>query len=229
MSPSILNAVRGKLIVSCQALENEPLHSPFIMSRMALAAQQGGAAGIRANSLVDVQAIMQTVDLPIIALIKRDYADSPVYITPTMAEIDELMQARPAMIAMDATLHHRPGGVALKDIVAQTRRAYPDVLLMADIATLQEARTAAVLGFDCVGTTLHGYTPETQGCRLAADDFAFLKSVLAALSVPVIAEGNVETPEMAARCLELGAHAVVVGGAITRPKQITERFVAALM
>ncbi len=228
MNPSILNAVRGKLIVSCQALENEPLHSPFIMSRMALAAQQGGAAAIRANSLVDVQAIMQTVDLPIIALIKRDYADSPVYITPTMAEIDELMQARPAMIAMDATMHHRPGGVALKDIVAQTRRAYPDVLLMADIATLQEARTAAVLGFDCVGTTLHGYTPETQGCRLAADDFAFLKSVLAALSVPVIAEGNVETPEMAARCLELGAHAVVVGGAITRPKQITERFVAAL-
>ncbi|WP_413733429.1 N-acetylmannosamine-6-phosphate 2-epimerase [Sodalis sp. RH21] len=228
MSRSMLDAIKGKLVVSCQALEDEPLHGDFIMGRMALAAKRGGAAAIRANSLADVRAIMAGVDLPVIAILKRDYPGFDVYITATIAEVEELMAAAPAMIALDATAHPRPDGVALGDLVRTIRRRYPQLPLMADIATVDEARTAAELGFDCVGTTLHGYTAQTRGRTLPMDDFAFLKAVLAAVDKPVIAEGNITTPEMMARCLQLGAHAVVVGGAITRPQQITERFVAAL-
>ncbi|MDY1037260.1 N-acetylmannosamine-6-phosphate 2-epimerase [Lelliottia sp. CFBP8978] len=225
---TILNVLKGKLIVSCQALENEPLHSPLIMSRMALAAAQGGAAGIRANSVVDIIAIKESVSLPVIGIIKRDYPDSEVFITATMKEIDELMTVKPEIIALDATARPRPGGETLETLVAQIRARYPSVLLMADIATLAEAKTAQALGFDCIGTTLYGYTADTAGHSLPENDCEFLRAVVAAVTVPVVAEGNVETPELAARCLALGAHTVVVGGAITRPQQITARFVAAM-
>ena len=225
---SILEKIKGKLVVSCQALPDEPPHSPFIMSRMALAAQQGGAAAIRANSVQDTEAIMETVTLPVIALLKRDYPDSDVYITATKREVEELMQANPAMLALDATTNPRPGGLTLKELVAWTRQNWPQVKLMADIATAEEAVQAESLGFDCVGTTLHGYTQATQGKKLFDNDFAFLREIVQAVNIPVIAEGNVETPEMMARCLALGAYAVVVGGAITRPRQITQRFAAQL-
>lgn len=226
-APTLLQ-IKGKLIVSCQALENEPLHSPWIMSRMAVAAVEGGASAIRANSLQDVQAIMEAVDVPVIAILKRDYPGSDVFITATLQEVDELMTANPPMMAMDATLHPRPGEMQLPALVAAIRERYPDLLLMADIATVEEARHAASLGFDCVGTTLHGYTHETKGMNLADEDLRFLREVIKAVNVPVIAEGNVATPEMAAQCLASGAYAVVVGGAITRPQQITRRFTDAI-
>ncbi|WP_336242374.1 N-acetylmannosamine-6-phosphate 2-epimerase [Enterobacter cloacae] len=225
---TVLDTLKGKLVVSCQALENEPLHSPFIMSRMALAARQGGAAAIRANSVVDIEAIKEQVTLPVIGIIKREYPDSEVFITATMKEVDELMTVSPAIIALDATDRARPGGESLATLVTRIRTRYPSVLLMADIATVGEAVTAQALGFDCVGTTLYGYTAQTAGHALPDDDCQFLKAVLAAVTVPVVAEGNVDTPERAARCLALGAHMVVVGGAITRPQQITERFMAAI-
>ena len=228
MNQSMLTTVRGQLIVSCQALDDEPLHSDFIMSRMALAALQGGAAGIRANSVADVKAIRATVPLPVIGIIKRDYPASDVYITATLKEVRELMAVAPDMIAMDATTRQRPGDMQLAALVHHIREEFPALLLMADISTLEEALNAQTLGFDCIGTTLHGYTQETQGHKLWHDDFAFLRQVLARCRTPVIAEGNVETPEMAARCLALGAHAVVVGGAITRPQQITQRFTDAI-
>ncbi|HCR1073177.1 TPA: N-acetylmannosamine-6-phosphate 2-epimerase [Enterobacter cloacae] len=225
---TVLDTLKGRLVVSCQALENEPLHSPFIMSRMALAARQGGAAAIRANSVVDIEAIKEQVALPVIGIIKREYPDSEVFITATMKEVDELMTVSPAIIALDATDRARPGGESLATLVTRIRTRYPSVLLMADIATVDEAVMAQALGFDCVGTTLYGYTAQTAGHALPDDDCQFLKAVLAAVTVPVVAEGNVDTPERAARCLALGAHMVVVGGAITRPQQITERFMAAI-
>jgi N-acylglucosamine-6-phosphate 2-epimerase len=225
---TVLDTLKGKLVVSCQALENEPLHSPFIMSRMALAAQQGGAAAIRANSVVDIEAIKEQVTLPVIGIIKREYPGSAVFITATMKEVDELMTVSPEIIALDATNRARPGGESLATLVSRIRTRYPSVLLMADIATVDEAVTAQALGFDCVGTTLYGYTVQTAGHALPEDDCQFLKAVLAAVTVPVVAEGNVDTPERAARCLALGAHMVVVGGAITRPQQITGRFMAAI-
>lgn len=224
----MLEQIKGRLVVSCQALENEPLHSPFIMARMALAAEEGGAAGIRANSVVDIEAIKQQVALPVIGLVKRDYPDSEVFITPTLREVDELMVAAPEMIALDATDRPRPGGETLAQLVTSIRARWPALLLMADIASVEEALIAEQLGFDCVGTTLYGYTAQTQGHTLPEGDFALLRAMLAAVTIPVIAEGNVDTPERAARCLALGAHAVVVGGAITRPQQITRRFCDAL-
>jgi len=224
----MLEQIKGRLVVSCQALENEPLHSPFIMARMALAAAEGGASGIRANSVADIEAIKQQVALPVIGLIKRDYPDSEVFITPTLREIEELVVAAPEMIALDATQRPRPGGETLEQLVAGIRAHWPALLLMADIASVEEAVIAEQLGFDCVGTTLYGYTAQTKGHRLPESDFALLKAVLAAVAIPVIAEGNVDTPERAARCLALGAHAVVVGGAITRPQQITRRFTDAI-
>ncbi|HDS8975511.1 TPA: N-acetylmannosamine-6-phosphate 2-epimerase [Raoultella ornithinolytica] len=225
---TVLDNLKGKLIVSCQALDNEPLHSPFIMSRMAVAAEEGGAEGIRANSVADIAAIKQLVSLPVIGIIKRDYPDSEVFITATMKEVDELMSVGPELIALDATARPRPGGQRLDALVAEIRAKYPSVLLMADISTAEEALTAQSLGFDCVGTTLYGYTAETEGHALPENDCGFFRDVLAAVNIPVVAEGNVETPTLAARCLELGAHTVVVGGAITRPQQITARFAAAI-
>jgi len=221
----MLNDIKGKLVVSCQALENEPLHSSFIMAKMALAAKIGGASGIRANSKADILAIKEEVSLPVIGIVKRDYEDSEVFITATQKELEELLESGCEMIAMDATSRKRPGGVTLEDLVAFLRKKNPAVQLMADISTAEEARTAEQLGFDCVSTTLYGYTNETKGSKLYEKDFNFLKTVLEEVTIPVIAEGNIQTPEMAKQALSLGAHSIVVGGAITRPQNITAAFV----
>ncbi|MEK3731990.1 MULTISPECIES: N-acetylmannosamine-6-phosphate 2-epimerase [Paenibacillus] len=217
--------IKHKLIVSCQALENEPLHSSFIMGRMALAALQGGASGIRANTAADIIEIKSQVQLPVIGIVKRDYPDSEVYITPTMKEIEELVEAKAEIIALDATSSLRPGGLTLGELMQQIRAKYPDQLLMADVSTVEEAEEAEKLGFDMVGTTLVGYTAASQGQKVYDHDFEIMKNMLQAVQLPVIAEGNILTPDMAKRCLELGAYSVVVGGAITRPQQITARFV----
>lgn len=224
----VLDRVRGGLIVSCQALDDEPLHSSLIMSRMALAAEQGGAIGIRANSPADIAAIRATVDLPIIGILKRDYPGSDVFITATTTELDELLAVGPDMIATDATTRPRPDGT-LADWVAAARTRSPRTSLMADVDSVEAAVQAAALGFDTISTTLYGYTAATRGERFAADDLRFLREVIDAVGpLPVIAEGNVATPELARRALDLGAHAVVVGGAITRPQLITQRFTDAI-
>ncbi|MGM1050655.1 MAG: N-acetylmannosamine-6-phosphate 2-epimerase [Bacillota bacterium] len=213
------------LVVSCQALEDEPLHSSFIMGRMAVAARMGGAVGIRANSAEDIKEIKTQVDLPVIGIVKRDYPDSKVYITPTMKEIDELVGAGSDIIALDATSDIRPGRLHLTELIQQIKDKYPQQLLMADISTVEEAVKAEELGFDLIGTTLIGYTESTAGQKMYDNDFELLKQVIQAVKSPIVAEGNVLTPEMAKRCLEIGVYCVVVGGAITRPQQITERFV----
>lgn len=217
----------GKLIVSCQALADEPLHGSAIMAKMALAAEQGGAGGIRANTVADIQAIQAQVDLPIIALVKQNYLNSEVFITPTMTEVDALMSTRPAIIAIDARDAPRPDGKSLAEFYAEIRQRYPGQLLMADCATFAEMQTADRLGFDYLAPTLCGYTSATRGERIETDDFALIRQAVARLDHPVIAEGNINTPEKAQRVLELGAHSVVVGSAITRPQWITAQFVAA--
>ena len=226
-SPPNIAALQGGLIVSCQALPHEPLHSAFIMGRMALAAQQGGAVGIRANSVIDIEEIRRNVDLPIIGIIKRDYPDSEVFITASMAEVDELMSVSPEIIALDARDALRPNGQSLSVFVQAIRAKYPQVLLMADCATWEEMQTADDLGFDFIGTTLVGYTPASQGQLIESDDFALIHRAGATLEAPIIAEGNNNTPERVRRDLDGGVCGVVVGSAITRPKWITEQFVAA--
>jgi len=222
----VLAQIRGGLIVSCQALAHEPLHGSSIMSRMALAAVQGGAVGIRANTVADITAIQQTVDLPIIGIIKQIYDDSDVYISPTMAEIDALCRIGVPIIATDATNRLRPGQADLPAFFAAVRVRYPDVLFMADCSTLDEAVQAERLGFDLIGTTLSGYTAYTQ--TASVPNFELLADMHCALRKPIIAEGGIHSPEQAAQALRLGAFAVVVGGAITRPQEITARFVAGM-
>ncbi|SDN08679.1 N-acylglucosamine-6-phosphate 2-epimerase [Fictibacillus solisalsi] len=222
----MLEQINGGLVVSCQALQHEPLHSSYIMAKMALAAKEGGASGIRANSKEDILAIKQEISLPVIGIVKRDYEDSEVFITATKKEVDELIESGCEMIAMDATLRKRPDDLPLKELVSYVRKQKPNVQLMADISSVEEAYQAEELGFDCVGTTLFGYTNETKGSKLYENDFAFLREVLQNVTLPVIAEGNIMTPEMVKEALDAGVHAVVVGGAITRPQQITARFAA---
>lgn len=220
--------LKGKLIVSCQALPHEPLHSSFIMGRMALAAKEGGAAGIRANTKEDILEIKAQVSLPVIGIVKRDYDDSGVYITPTMKEVDELMEARPEIIAVDATSDLRPGNMTLDAFFSQIKSNYPHQLLMADCSTVEEALYADRLGFDFIGTTLVGYTKQSSHLRIEDDDFAIIREIVLKVKHPVIAEGNINTPEKARRVIELGAFSVVVGSIITRPQLITKSFVEAL-
>lgn len=220
--------MKGKLIVSCQALPHEPLHSSFIMGRMALAAKEGGACGIRANTKEDIREIQAQTGLPVIGIVKRDYEDSSVYITPTRKEVEELMEVHPEIIALDATARLRPNGVKLADFFRELKEAYPDQLWMADCSTVEEALDADSLGFDFIGTTMVGYTPQSEGMKIEADDFAILREIIRKAAHPVIAEGNIDTPQKAKRVIELGAFCVVVGSIITRPQLITRAFANAL-
>lgn len=223
-----VEALKGKLIVSCQALPHEPLHSSFIMGRMAVAAKEGGALGIRANTKEDIAEIKSQVDLPVIGIVKRDYADSKVYITPTMKEIEELMEVKPEIIAMDATGALRPGGVTLDDFFHEVKAKYPNQLFMADCSTVEEALHADELGFDFIGPTMVGYTEQSKGLKIADNDFEIIREILAKAKHRVIAEGNINTPEKAKRVIELGCFSVVVGSIITRPQLITKSFAEAL-
>ena len=202
------------LIVSCQALPNEPLHSSFIMGRMALAAKEGGAIGIRANTIADIQAIKAEVDLPIIGIIKQDYDNMIPYITPTMKEVDALVIEGIDVVALDATINQDEN--FLKEVIVK----YPSQKFMADISTVEEGLRAEKLGFHFVGTTLIGYTEQSKGMN----NFQVLSTLIENCKVPVIAEGNFDTPEKARKALEMGAYSVVVGGAITRPQLITKKF-----
>ena len=223
-----IRALKGKLIVSCQALPQEPLHSSFIMGRMARAAKEGGAAGIRANTKEDIKEIQEVTGLPVIGIVKRDYPDSEVYITPTMKEIEELMEVKPEIIAIDATGALRPGNVTLADFFHQIKEKYPEQKLMADCSTIEEAFFADELGFDFIGTTMVGYTPQSRGMKIEANDFEILRTILKKVKHPVIAEGNVNSPEKAKRVIELGSYAVVVGSSITRPQLITKGYAEAV-
>ena len=223
-----LSSLRGKLIVSCQALESEPLYCDerSLMGYMAKAASMGGAGGIRANSVRDIIAIQKEVQLPVIGIIKKEYANSEVYITPTLREVDALVAAQCQIIAMDATERPRPGGQTLDALFTECRKKYPNQLFMADCSSYEEGLHAASIGFDVVATTLAGYTPYTQGMELPA--LSLIRSLRASLSCPVIAEGGIWTPEELCQVFQSGAYAAVVGTAITRPMAITQRFVRAL-
>lgn len=218
----IFESIKGGLVVSCQALPEEPLHSSYIMGRMAYAAFEGGAIGIRANTVEDIQEIRRTVDLPIIGIIKKVYGDCPVFITPTMAEIDALAEEGVEIIALDATERVRPDGKLIEEVFPEIRRKYPNQIFMADCATYEDAKKAVELGFDCIGSTLAGYTEESKERSLP--DFDLIGRMVTDFDVPVIAEGGISTPEELKKVMNLGVHAAVVGSAITRPLEITKKF-----
>ena len=220
-----LTGLHGGLIVSCQALPDEPLFGAEIMARMAAAAAAGGAGAIRAGSPPDIAAIRAAVALPLIGLWKVDVPGSDIYITPRVAEAVAVADAGADIIAIDATARPRPEGGDAGEFIQAVQQATGRPVL-ADIATYDEALAAQEAGAEFVSTTLSGYTPQSP--RLAGPDLDLVRRLAAVLSVPLIAEGRIATPEQARAALDAGAFAVVVGGAITRPQQITTRFAQAL-
>ena len=206
----MLEQFKGKLVISCQALPDEPLHSPFIMGRMALAAKQAGAVGIRAQGVEDIKEIKKVTGLPVIGLIKRNYDDSEIYITATKKEVEELLESGCEIIALDATVRKRPN----------------DEIALADISNDEEGIFAQKIGFDCVSTTLSGYTDYTP--KLKGPDFGLVARMVDRLDIPVFAEGRINTPEDLKIAYECGAFGAIVGSAITRPQLIAKNFVNVL-
>ena len=224
----VLEQLRGKLIVSCQALPHEPLYDKerSLMGYMAKAALQGGAGGIRANTVRDIIEIKKAVNLPVIGIIKAVTEGCPVFITPTMQEIDALATSGCEIIALDATFRTRPDGRNLDDLFAEAKAKYPNLLFMADCATYEECMHAEEIGFDIVSTTLRSYTEDTKG--IALPDLDLLTRLAKECKAYVIAEGGIWTPEDLAAAYSCGIDRAVVGTAITRPMEITQRFIRAL-
>lgn len=215
---SLFSRIEGGLVVSCQALEDEPLHSAEIMARMAEAAMIGGAVGIRCNGVEDTKAIRAKVDLPLIGLWK--VGREGVYITPTADHALSIIDAGADMVALDAT---KMRANLESDVLAIHKVGG---LVMADISTYEEALMAADVGVDCISTTLSGYTEWSP--QQEAPDFDLVNRLSNRLSIPVIAEGRINTPELLEEAFAVGAFAVVVGSAITRPQWITSNFIRKL-
>ena len=204
----LFEQIKGGLIVSCQALETEPLYTKEggVMPLMAKAAAMSGAV--------------------VIGIIKKDYPGTPMYITVTMKEVDELVACGVDILAVQGTGALRPDGSTSAQFIRAIKAKYPDQLLMADCDNFENAMLCAEAGADFVGTTMRGYTPETQGINDI--DFEFVHKLAAECPAKIIAEGHIHYPEQAVKALEAGAFALVVGGAITRPAEITARFTGAI-
>ncbi|MCI8316273.1 MAG: N-acetylmannosamine-6-phosphate 2-epimerase [Lachnospiraceae bacterium] len=224
----LLEQIKGKVIVSCQAVQGEPLYveEKSIMYLMARAAKQAGTPMIRTSSIRDVVAIKEETGLPVIGLIKIQYEGFESYITPTMKEVDALVDAGSDIVALDCTNQKRGDGKSISEFITEVRTKYPDVVLMADISTYEEGVNAWKLGMDLVGTTMSGYTALSP--KLDGPDYELVKKLSETVDIPVIGEGRVHSPEQAVKMLEAGAYAVVVGGAITRPLEIAQRFIKAV-
>jgi N-acylglucosamine-6-phosphate 2-epimerase len=214
---------RGTLIVSCQAREDNPLHGPVFMAAMALAARDGGARAIRANGPDDVRAV-KAAGLTVIGIHKVFAADVPVYITPTIAAADALIDAGADIIALDCTPRSRHGdepATIVAHVHARGRETF------ADISTLDEGIAAAQIGATYVSTTLSGYTSYTEP-KPDGPDLDLVRALAARIKTPIIAEGRFNTPELARAAIEAGAYAVVVGTMITNPREITRGFARAV-
>jgi N-acylglucosamine-6-phosphate 2-epimerase len=223
---SVIEKLKGGLVISCQAKEGSPFRQPVIMAAMAKAADMSGAVGIRANGAADIKAIREVTDLPIIGIWKKDYPNCDVYITPTFADAVVVAESGADIIAVDATPRTRPNGEKLKDIIDRIHKELK-LPVMADCSTIEEGLEAAKLGADIVATTMSGYTPySAETLAKGGPDMNMLKTLVAEAGVPVIAEGRFNEPENVEAALEAGALAVVVGTALTAPEWRMKQFTA---
>ena len=213
----MIPALKGGLIVSCQAPEGSPLREPQLMAAMARAAEQGGAAGIRANGAGDIEAIRHALGLPLIGLNKRTVEGFDVYITPTPDDVRLVFEAGADIVAVDATERERP--VPLVELIA----AAGGKSVLADVDTVAAGAAAREAGAAAVASTLAGYTDalSTEG-----PDVQLVRELVRVLDCPVIAEGRYSSPEAVRAAFAAGAHAVVVGTAITNVVELTKRFAA---
>lgn len=220
-----LDAIHGQMIISCQAVEGEPLYveEKSIMYLMARAAKQAGTPAIRTSSIRDVVAIKEETELSVIGLVKIQYPGYEEYITPTMKEVDDLTAAGADVVALDCTLRKRGDGTTVNEFIAQIKEKYPDIILMADISNYEEGINAWKCGVDIVGTTMSGYTAYTVS-GTDEPDYELMERLARDTDIPVIGEGRIHYPEQAVRALQTGVWAIVVGGAITRPLEIALRF-----
>lgn len=221
---TVLEQIKGGLVVSCQAEGNSPFNNPDDVAKFAITAQMGGAVAIRTEGVEKTKAILKQVNLPVISLVKSEFENGFVRITGRFSDVEDLKATGCHMIAIDGTFRQREG-LTGPEFIQKVKEKY-NVLIMADIATVEEAEACIKAGADCISTTLAGYTPETQGQAGDKPNYGLLEKLTGMFGnrVPVIAEGRFNSPGAAKKAIELGAWAVVVGSAITRPHLITKWF-----
>lgn len=219
----LLDRLRGGLIVSVQAAAGSPLDDPVVLSAMAAAAKEAGAAGLRLQGEKNIEVVRKRVDLPVIGIVKREYPGFEPYITPTLREVRELLNLGVEIVAFDATGRPRAGEATVLQIIGEIQDG--GALAMADCAEASDGVAAQAAGADIVATTLCGYTKETAGCALPALD---LVRAFAELDAFTICEGGIHTPAQGAAALQAGADAIVVGTAITNVQWLTREYAAAL-
>lgn len=212
------------LIASVQASPGSPLAEPHHLVALALASRDQGVSVFRLEGVESIRAIRDRLQMPVIGLIKRQYPESPVYITPTLDEVNQLVELGCEVIAVDGTQRLRPGGNTLHDLIGAIHRA--GRFAMADCDTLASAQAAVAAGADCVGTTLAGYTEDSHATD--GPDLELLRALCASLSVPVIAEGRYAEPWQVSAARQIGAVSVVIGGALNDPVKQTRAFRSAV-
>lgn len=223
----LFDLLKGNVIVSCQALPGEPLYveDKSIMYLMARAAKAAGSPAIRTSSIRDVKDIKEETKLPVIGLIKKNYEGSEVYITPTMKEVDDLVEAEADIVALDCTFSKRVNDEPINTFIKNIKEKYPNIVLMADISTYEEGINAYKCGVDIIGTTMNGYTDQSIEANIS--NLELVSRLAKEVPIPIIAEGKIHYPYQVKEMLDAGAFAVVVGGAITRPLEIAKRFIDA--
>ncbi len=219
---SIIERLRDGVIVSCQAYLGDAMYGSNIMAAYAKASFESGAVGIRANGVEDIKAIKKAVPVPVIGIYKDNFPGYEPYITPTLRHVEMVISAGADIVAVDATDRLHPEGVTGNRYIEEIKKRF-DIPVMADISTVEEGVSACSSGADVVSTTLSGYTLYTENRK--KPDFDLLRKLVERISIPVIMEGNIWRPEEVRYAFDLGAYAVVIGSAVTRPQYIVKRFI----